>query len=269
MSSIKCLDRALEILELIYKNGGKMTLTEISTALSLYKSTVLRTLVTLAEKDFIKRDEYTGSYTLGSKVFMLGLVAAHSVPIAKIARPQLTYLSDKYDECADLSVLDYGIERSGKEAEINDGYFIVVFQQYLNDTYSQTLITPKQCENSDIFLPSVYMCFLAYSKFDSNPVMLKEHYTKILNRSTNKKWSYEDFSQELMEIPRKGYSYQEADLKSGQMCIAAPIFDNTDNLMAVISLRGSKAKFNKVSFENVIDDIVQAARTITEQCKKI
>ncbi len=269
MSSIKCLDRALDILDLMYKNGGKMTLTEISNALSLYKSTVLRTLVTLAEKDFIQRDEYTGVYSLGSRVFMLGLVAAHSIPIAKIARPQLTYLSEKYDEYVDLSVLENGIERSEKEAQVNSRNFIVVFQQYLNNTYSQTLITPNQCESSEIFLPAVYMCFLAYSKMDSNPAVSREHYAKILNRYTNKKWSFEDFLLEINKIPTKGYSYQVSDLKSGQICIAAPIFDNMDSLIAVISIRGTKAKFNKVSFENVIGDIVQTARTITEQCKKL
>lgn len=267
MSSIKCLERALDILELMYQNGGKMTLTEISNSLSLYKSTVLRTLVTLAEKDFIMRDEYTGVYSLGSKVFILGLVAAHSLPIAKIARPHLTYLSEKYDVYADLSALDNGIERSGKEAEINSGNFIVVFQQYLNNTYSQTLITPSQCESSDVFLPAVYMCFLAYSKFDGNPAMLKEHYAKILNRCTNNKWSYEEFLNELNEVQKKGYSC--TDLKSSHMCIAAPIFDSNDILIAVISIRGTKTKFNKVSFENVVDDIVWTARMITEQCKKL
>ncbi len=267
MSSIKCLERALDILELMYRNGGKMTLTEISNSLSLYKSTVLRTLVTLAEKDFIVRDEYTGVYSLGSKVFILGLVAAHSIPIAKIARPHLTYLSEKYDEYADLSALDSGIERSGKETEINSGNFIVVFQQYLNNTSSQTLITPSQCESSDVFLPAVYMCFLAFSKFDRNSSTLKEHYTKILNRTTNKKWSYEEFMQELLDIQKEGYSY--TDIKGSQMCIAAPIFDSSDILIGVISLRGTKTKFNKVPLEKVIDDIVQTAHTITEQCKKI
>jgi len=118
MSSIKCLERALDILDLMYQNGGKMTLTQISNELSLYKSTVHRTLLTLEGKEFIQRDEFTGMYTLGSRVFMMGLVAARSIPISKIARPQLSYLSEKYDEYADLSVLDNGIK--GKEGSFEN-----------------------------------------------------------------------------------------------------------------------------------------------------
>lgn len=269
MTSIKCLERALDILDLIYRNGGKMTLTEISSKLDLYKSTVLRTLSTLSEKDFVQRDEYTGAYLLGSRVFMLGMVAAHSIPIAKIGRPHLEYLSEKYEEFADLSVLDNGIERNGVKAENIDRNFVVVFQQYLNETYTKTLITPNQCENSDVFLPAVYTCFVAYTIELSNQASLMEHYIKIKNRKSDKKWSYEEFISEISTIKKNGYSYQDADLKNGKVCIAAPIFDVADNLIAVISMRGSRNKFSKTTLENVISDITHTAAVITELCKKL
>lgn len=263
MSSIKCLERALDILELMYQNGGKMTLTEISNELSLYKSTVHRTLLTLEGKDFIQRDEFTGMYTLGSRVFMMGLVAARSIPISKIARPQLSYLSEKYDEYADLSVLDNGIKGNESNATNND--FVVVFQQYLNDTYSKTLVTPSQCESSDVFLPSVYYCFMAFRK-DIDPNELNQHLTKINKRSLRKKWTYEEFCSEIDKTKEQGYSYQDGDVHNGYICIAAPIFDKTNTLIAVLSIRGPKTKYVKYTIENVISDIMNTAKIISEQC---
>lgn len=262
-SSIKCLERALDILNLMYENGGKMTLTEISNALSLYKSTVHRTLLTLSEKDFIQRDEASGVYTLGSRVFMMGLVAARSIPIGKLARPHLNYLSEKYDEEADLSVLDNGIPGHDVNDVSND--FVVVFQQYLNDTYSKTLVTPSQCESSEVFLPAVYFCFLAFRK-SIDEGELKQHHVKINKRSLKKKWQYDEFCQTIQEVSTQGYSYQEGDVKSGYLCIAAPIFDKSNTLIAVLSIRGLKSKFSKFDIEHVIQDIVTTAKLISEQC---
>lgn len=111
--------------------------------------------------------------------------------------------------------------------------------------YTQSLITPEQCENSDVFLPAVYMCFLAYGKLDDNMETLKTHYVKIMNRSQNKKLPYEEFLDIIKEIPKNGYSCQEDDIKNGQICIATPVFDNTNSLIAVLSLRMSKTKLNK------------------------
>lgn len=263
MSSIKCLERALDILNLMYQNGGKMTLTEISKELSLYKSTVHRTLFTLEEKDFIQRDKLSGMYTLGSRVFMMGLVAARSIPISKIARPHLSYLSEKYNEYADLSVLDNGIQGNGSAAVNND--FVVVFQQYLNDTYTKTLITPGQCESSEVFLPAVYLCFIAFGK-DIDEMELKQHYLKINNRCLNKKWSFDEFRQAINEIKGQAYSYQEEDVAKGYICIAAPIFDKTNTLISVLSMRGAKTKLSKFTIENVINDIVSTAKIISEHC---
>lgn len=263
MSSIKCLERALDILSLMYQNGGKMTLTQIANELSLHKSTVHRTLLTLAEKNFIQRDELSGVYTLGSRVFMMGLVAARSIPVSKIARPHLSYLSEKYDEYADLSVLDNGIQGNESTAENND--FVVVFQQYLNDTYTKTLVTPTQCENSDVFLPAVYLCFMAYRKY-IDEIELKQHFLKINKRCIRKTWIFEDLCQIINEIKSQGYSYQEGDIKKGHICIAAPIFDKTNTLIAVLSMSGTKTKLSKPTMENVINDIISTAKIITEQC---
>ena len=264
MSSIKCLERALDILELMYNHGGKMTLTEISNDLSLYKSTVLRTLATLAEKDFVHRDEYTGVYSLGSKVFMLGMVAASSLPLSKIAKPQLTYLSEKYDEYANLSILDKGINTNDSNTS-SDDQFVIIFQQYLNDSFTNTLITPSQCENSDVFLPPVYMCFIAYSTGDLN---LQVHLDKINKRSVSHKWNLEDFTKELDIIREKGYVLQEVDHRTGQVCIVAPIFDKDNEFLGTLSILVSKSKLNKYTPNLIIEDITQSAEIISKQSRR-
>lgn len=262
MSSIKCLERALDILDLMYQNGGKMTLSEISKSMSLHKSTVFRTLLTLTEKDFLEKDDQTGLYTLSSRVFMLGLVAASNFPIATIARPHLTYLSEKYDEYINLSILNYN-QYEDTHQKLN-GDFVLVLQQYLNNTYTKTLITPKQCEASQVFLPAVYLCFMAYSEEGTDSNQFRENFIKLNHRCKNKNMSFDEVLIKVQEIKKKGYSYEEDDVRQGSLCIASPIFNNDKVLIGVLSINGLKSKLNKFSSENIIDDIVYTANILTD-----
>lgn len=262
MSSIKCLERALDILDLMYQNGGKMTLTEISSSMSLHKSTVYRTLLTLTEKNFLEKDEQTGLYTLSSRVFMLGLVAASNFPIATIARPHLTYLSEKYDEYINLSILNYN-QYENKHENLK-GDFVLVLQQYLNNTYSKTLITPKQCATSQVFQPAVYLCFMAFSDDTTDSNQFRENYIKLNERCKNKSLSLDDVLIKVQEIKEKGYSCEENDVRQGSVCIAAPILNKDNSLIGVLSINGQKSKLNKFSIENIIRDIVYTANILTD-----
>ncbi len=262
ISSIICLERALDILDLMYQNGGKMTLTEISKSMSLHKSTVYRTLLTLTEKNFLEKDEQTGLYTLSSRVFMLGLVAASNFPISTIARPHLMYLSEKYDEYINLSILN--INQYESDNQKLNGDFVLVLQQYLNNTYTKTLITPKQCEASQVFQPAVYLCFMAYSEDGTDSDQFRENYIKLNQRCKNKSISFEDVLVKVKEIKERGYSFEENDVRQGSLCIAAPVFNKDNALIGVLSINGQKSKLNKFSIESIIDEIVYTANIITD-----
>lgn len=239
-----------------------MTLTEISKSMSLHKSTVYRTLLTLTEKNFLEKDEQTGLYTLSSRVFMLGLVAASNFPISTIARPHLMYLSEKYDEYINLSILN--INQYESDNQKLNGDFVLVLQQYLNNTYTKTLITPKQCEASQVFQPAVYLCFMAYSEDGTDSDQFRENYIKLNQRCKNKSISFEDVLVKVKEIKERGYSFEENDVRQGSLCIAAPVFNKDNALIGVLSINGQKSKLNKFSIESIIDEIVYTANIITD-----
>ncbi|WP_426349025.1 IclR family transcriptional regulator [Alloiococcus sp. CFN-8] len=256
------MERALDILDIMYQNGGKMTLTEISKSMNLHKSTVYRTLLTLTEKDFLEKDEQTGLYTLSSRVFMMGLVAASNFPIATIARPHLEYLSEKYDEKINLSLLNYN--RNDNTQEKAKGDFVLVLQQYLNNTYSKTLITPKQCDASEVFQPAVYMCFMAYLENGADSQEFRENYIKLNKRYKNKSLEIDDVISKVQHVRVKGYAYEENDLRPGSLCIAAPVFNKDNLLVGVLSINGQKAKLNKFSIDKIIEEIKYTASTLTD-----
>lgn len=73
----------------------------------------------------------------------------------------------------------------------------------------------------------------------------------------------------IRQIPEKGYSCQENDVKNGQTCLVAPVFNKTGNMIAVLSIRMANTKMNKFHIEQVIGDITSIAAILTEHCRKI
>lgn len=129
------------------------------------------------------RDEYTGVYSLGSKVFMLGMVAASSLPL---------------------------------------------------------------------------------SKTDLN---MQEHLNKINKRNIGQKWNLIDFTKEIDTIRENGYILQEVDHRTGQVCIAAPIFNKGNEFLGTFSIVVSKSKLNKYTGSLIIEDITQSAEIISKQSR--
>ena len=64
---INALDRALDVMILLYHEKREMGVTEISKELGVYKSTIHRTLYTLENKGFVNQNKENGKYWLGTK----------------------------------------------------------------------------------------------------------------------------------------------------------------------------------------------------------
>ena len=58
-NNIASVERALDILLLLYGEGKEMGVSQIAGTLGIYKSTVFRTLYTLQEKNFVQKNELT------------------------------------------------------------------------------------------------------------------------------------------------------------------------------------------------------------------
>lgn len=70
--TIQALDRALELLIYLNKQGREVGITQIASDMGVYKSTVFRTLSTLEARGFVSRNPETEKYWLGSQLFVLG-----------------------------------------------------------------------------------------------------------------------------------------------------------------------------------------------------
>ena len=103
---ITSVDRALSILNVFIKMEKPLTLTEVSSETKLNKSTALRMLYTLKEREYLSYDEETKKYNLGVRSLQLGLTALHGMDLSKIAQPILQKATDNTGLIAHLGIYE-------------------------------------------------------------------------------------------------------------------------------------------------------------------
>ena len=100
------LERALAVLELLAKNGGRMPLAAIADTLNIPRSGTHRLLSMLIDEGFVRQDEDHGEYMLALKLVSLGLIYLSTSGVSDISQPVLDRLAESSGELARLGVVE-------------------------------------------------------------------------------------------------------------------------------------------------------------------
>ncbi|MDK2822436.1 MAG: hypothetical protein PWQ67_413 [Clostridia bacterium] len=246
---INSVDRALDILLLLQQEGREMGITQISSALGVYKSTVYRTLVTLENKGFVQQNPDNGKYWLGLRLYSLGMLIKDKLTIKKLTYPYAKALSDKFKEVVHISILD-------KNAEVYPKHIIIEkieSQQVLS-------LTPPIGSSACCHSSAVGKCLLAFTpgkyleKFIGNEL---PSFTK----KTITKW--DDLLKELEKIKKDGYAIDDEELELGLTCVAAPIIGRDGEAIAALSISGPTARVKSEKFKEIVKEIKDVTRQIS------
>jgi DNA-binding IclR family transcriptional regulator len=101
--SIRSVERALDLLEQIGRTPD-VTITDLSRAMKLDKSTVARQLACLERRNVVFRDPIRGRFSLGMKLLELGSIVADHSGVREIAYPYMVLLRDRVNETIGLYV---------------------------------------------------------------------------------------------------------------------------------------------------------------------
>jgi transcription initiation factor IIE alpha subunit len=99
--TVRAVERAMDIL-LCFADVKELSLTEISSKVTLHKSTVHRLLASLEGKGFILRDGNTEKYRLGFRLWELSANLIQSDDMGVVLLPEMERLRDQV-----MSVLEY------------------------------------------------------------------------------------------------------------------------------------------------------------------
>ncbi len=248
---INSVDRALDLMLLLHTEKREMGVSEMAERLGIYKSTVFRTLYTLEQKGFVMQDEKSEKYSLGMKIFSMGMGMGERISIRKIVRPYARRLVEVFNEVVNVSVLDTTEQGHPKSLtihkEVGESQIIVA--------------NPAVGALTSPFGSSVGKCLLAF-----NDLPFEQYRTEDLPKYTqNTITDWDELLEELNNIRTRGYSLDDEELEVGLTCIGAPILNSEGKAIAAISLSGPTHRMRKGNFEDKIATVVSVAKEVSEE----
>lgn len=241
---LETLLRGLNILSLFTRETPALTQTEIAATAKLNKTTVFRILTTLEEAGYLIRDPDTKRYRPGLKVFQLGFAAISSFEVREVARPYLERLSGQIGETVSLSVLD------GFEVVYVDR---VRNRQIVGVLFGMGSRIPAHCA-------SMGKAMLAHLPAEELRDRLRNASLEPCTPS-----SLTDrgaLEAELARVREQGYATNDEELEAGLRAVAAPIWDDSGQVIAAINITGSA---NRISRERMLGELAGAVRHTAAQ----
>lgn len=242
---IQSLDRGLQLLEILSQAEESMGLPELARLLDVDRSTVHRLLSTLQQRNYVVQEATTKRYHLGLKVIELSRRVVESINLRSISKPYLKRLVQETGESANLCVL------ASKHAICID---------------QETTSSPLAVTN-DIGTPFLLHAtaggkvLLAYQSEYIQRLLLDEvAFTQFTPRSITDKQS---FLAHLQRVREQGYAIDDEEHYLGVRCIAAPVFDFTDKVVAGITVSGPTVRVTLDRTPELAQIVIRAARDLS------
>lgn len=242
LSSVK---NALRILNSFTMEEPEKKISDISAELGLNKSTVSRTMATLASEGFVYKDPETKKYRLGFSILTLSGIINSNMDIYKESHPVLNQLVESIGETAHISILDQ---------------LEVIYLQKVECNHPVRFLTHVGKRNP-AYCTSSGKVILAFSREELVEAVIAnglKKYTK--NTITDP----DEFRQHLQEIRERGYAYSIEEFSEGVITIAAPVYDYTGKVVAALSVVGPKQRIPQHKIPYIAKKVMSASDEISQ-----
>ncbi len=242
---IESVDKALGILECFSDRVPELSLKQLSEKTGLYKSRILRLCGTLMAHGFLLRQE--GSlYRLGPKLMMLGKVYERSNSLISVARPILRELASITGESAKLFVIQ-GTKRICLVRE--KGTYPLGYHVEEGDSF-------------ELYAGAGGKALLAYTSREFRDQVLGEKVLQRLTPTTIVERSR--LEKEFAAIRERGYASSNGEIFTEVAGMAAPVFDNENNVCATLAIAGPTQRFTEDQRQKMLDGLLGAARKLSQ-----
>lgn len=229
---VQSVERALDILDCLAQYPKGCGIGELSKNLGLSKSTIHRILTTLKYKQYVTQNNETDKYRLGIKVLNLSSSITNSMDLISIVRPYIREFANKVDEVIHLCIPD--------ESYSN---IIYVDKVSAESTSKSITMSSRIGKTAPIYCTASGKLLLSQYPDEKIKELLKD--TEFVKYTSNTITDINSFLEEIHTIRENSYSLDNIEYDTGVICIAAPIFDRTNTIVAAISL-SSVTLFNNM-----------------------
>lgn len=245
---LQTVERALLVLEALSLKAEGCGVTQLANEVNLNKSTVFRILYTLQQNGYVEQIPGSEKYQLSIKLIHLGSNILDRMDLREIAKPYLQLLLDDTKETVHLGILDK-----------NEVVYIEKFESIEHSIrmYSQVgKRVPVHCSAMGKVLLSDF----------SNDKIKEILKNKILKKYTNSTiCDIDKLISEISIIRTRGYAFDNEEHEIGVCCIAAPVYDISNHIVASISLSIPIIYFTEDRIPFLIKKLRKTAKIISRQ----
>ena len=239
----KSILKTLSILEQ-YSKADELGIKELSESTGIPASTVQRIVNTLVMKQYLVQNPHTLKYQLGIAFFNISSRYSNSRDWVEVAKAHMEEQVEKTQETVNLAILQ--------------GKSVI----YLTKVASPHILRPNFTVGTayPALNTALGRCLLAYQPWDKveRMIRLQPNFNKDIN----------EFHEMLEEVERNGYATEDEEFQPGLFCIAAPVWDANDRVVAAISTSIPKIRLNESNKENIIGMMQSTASQISLDLKK-
>jgi len=244
-AAVRSVDRAAALLVALGDADGAASVTDLSHALDLHKSTVSRLLSTLERRGLVEQDRETGHFHLGVGIIRLAQCAERTLDLRTIAADELDRLSKATRETVSLEVFD-GVGASVAICQI-DG--------------------PNLSPMPDITGRPVAMHSIAAGKVLL--AALPERTVLAIARRGLVKYTDRTISdprallEELALVRRRGYAVAQGEWDERISAAAVPVSDARNAVIATVAVWGASTRVTPARLPDLIVAARDAAKSIS------
>jgi IclR family acetate operon transcriptional repressor len=241
-------EKALEILLSFTPYNQEMGTVEISQKLGFHKATVSRILHTLTNYGLLQQDAKTRKFRLGQSAINLGLAVNRSIDseMVLMAKPYIDALRDALKETVVLELV------SGRSAVI----------AYIAEGPGPIRIKGTVGDRRPVHAAAGAKAILAFSPPEMADQSLKEKMKQLTpNTITNEKVLLD----QLQEIRRQGFAFDNEEVNLGINAVGAPIFNHEGKPVAAVVVAGLSQGITWEGASPIVSHLKETASKISDR----
>ncbi len=241
------LERGLRVIDAVA--AGALDLAGISRAVGLSRSTTQRLAAALLRQGFLRVE--SGQYLLGPKLIQLGFTAREQVKLVALARPHLERLAEEMQDSIHLV--------------LPDGHDVL---------YVDKIAGQRGFELRSRIGSRMPMALTGVGKalmLDMSEAQWRKLYDEALARAQGasaaggKPLPWEDYRAAMRRYRSAGVAQDLAENEFGVRCVAAPVRDAAQNIVAAISVAAAEPWMDATRMAAVSPVVVACAQAISSE----
>lgn len=244
-SPVGALDRGIRVLIYLADTRGA-TLAEIARFTGIPAATAYRLLVTLQQRGMVAHDAEHGKWRIGPQSYRIGNSFEEGSNLLEVAPPVMRKLSKETGETANLAIEE-------------DGKLLYLIQVESENPIRASIKNGTAAYFHTSGVGKAIMAFMDEPKLERLLTQLK-----LVDQTSNSITNAQTLKAELTRSRQRGWALDDEERFAGMRCIAAPVFDSLENVVAGVSISGPITRFPDSKLNQLAASVVEAADAISE-----